>query len=290
MKNTNNSTVILTMNLLENATGIQPPPEWQKLLSRPQNAERIDQQINSPYYKRADYIRHNKKYKPVLRTCTRLSRIFFDELTDNMGQDNLLAISYNDIEKAFDISRPSIFPCIMELAEKGLIIYTPGTSNRNPSTFYINPKLAGSAKLSHQRTMEAAYEKTLKQQPALILNEKKTIPSGEKCLENFYRICKELGIGEETENENEFSTIPIANKKDRFYVNEIRATRDVAPNPKKRASADQNTDSAESHSDSEPQRHSNQERQKNQESHTGNMQKNSDLLTPEENKIFSNPL
>lgn len=97
----------------------------------------------------------------------------------------MLAISYNDIEQAFQISRPSIFPCIIELAERGLIIYVPGNSNKNPSTFYINPKLAGLAKLSHQKSMEAEFEKTLKQQPGLIINEKNQYQTEKPVLTNF---------------------------------------------------------------------------------------------------------
>lgn len=61
---------------------------------------------------------------------------------------------------------------------------------------------------------------------------------------------------------------------------------------RKRASADQNTDSAESHSDSEPQEHSNQVEPKNQDisSSADNMQKISEILTPEEELMFSGTL
>lgn len=235
MKNPNNSTAVLTVNLLESATGIEPPPEWTSHLRNQQNAERIDRQLNSPYYKKTDFVRHNKKYKPVLKTCSRLARIFFDELIDHMGQDNMLAISYNDIEQAFQISRPSIFPCIIELAERGLIIYMPGNSSKSPSTFYINPKLAGLAKLSHQKHMETEFEKTLKQQPGLIINKKKSIPDGETCFNRFYDICKELGINdedEETELGNGFTVIPIADKKNKFFANQIQSKQTAAPNPK----------------------------------------------------------
>lgn len=235
MKNPNNSTAVLTINLLESATGIEPPPEWTSHLRNQQNAERIDRQLNSPYYKKTDFVRHNKKYKPVLKTCSRLARIFFDELIDHMGQDNMLAISYNDIEQAFQISRPSIFPCIIELAERGLIIYMPGNSSKSPSTFYINPKLAGLAKLSHQKHMETEFEKTLKQQPGLIINKKKSIPDGETCFNRFYDICKELGINdedEETELGNGFTVIPIADKKNKFFANQIQSKQTAAPNPK----------------------------------------------------------
>lgn len=61
---------------------------------------------------------------------------------------------------------------------------------------------------------------------------------------------------------------------------------------RKRASADQNTDSAESHSDSEPQEHCNQEISENQDisSSADNMQKISEILTPEEELMFSGTL
>lgn len=61
---------------------------------------------------------------------------------------------------------------------------------------------------------------------------------------------------------------------------------------RKRASADQNTDSAESHSDSEPQEHCNQETSENQDisSSADNMQKISEILTPEEELMFSGTL
>lgn len=61
---------------------------------------------------------------------------------------------------------------------------------------------------------------------------------------------------------------------------------------RKRASADQNTDSSESHSDSEPQEHSNQVEPKNQDisSSADNMQKISEILTPEEELMFSGTL
>ena len=235
MKNPNNSTAVLTVNLLESATGIEPPPEWVSHLRNQQNAERIDRQLNSPYYKKVDFVRHNKKYKPVLKTCSRLARIFFDELVDHMGQDNMLAISYNDIEQAFQMSRPSIFPCIIELAERGLIIYMPGNSNKNPSTFYINPKLAGLAKLSHQKHMETEFEKVLRQQPELIINKKKSIPDGEACCNRFYDICEELGINDNEDEEtvgDDFTIIPIADKKNRFFANQIQSKKTAAPNPR----------------------------------------------------------
>lgn len=58
---------------------------------------------------------------------------------------------------------------------------------------------------------------------------------------------------------------------------------------RKRASADQNTDSAESHSDSEPQEHCNQEILENQDisSSADNMQKISEILTADEEEMFS---
>lgn len=234
MKNSTNSTAVLVVNLIADATGIQPPSEWIQHLSISQNAERIDRQVNSPYYKNADYVRRNRAYTPLLRTCGRLSRTFLDDLTDTMGQDNMVSISYNDIEHMFDMSRPSIYPCIQELAERGILIYTPGTSGKNPSTFYINPKIAGSAKLSHQKQMERDFDETLKKQPAMIISKKHAIPDGITCLQRFYQLCRDLGINEdENEDNSEFTVIPIADKKNRFYTNEIRATHNAAPNPKK---------------------------------------------------------
>jgi hypothetical protein len=230
MNNPNNSAVILTVNLMENATGIQPPPEWMSHLSKAQNAERIDRQLNSPYYKSTDFVRLNRKYKPILKTCSRIARVFFDDLTEMMNQDNMLAISYSDISEVFDISRPSITPCIVELAEKGLIIYTPGTSCSNPSTFYINPKLAGCCKLSHQRAMEADFDNTLRKQPAIQFK-KTAIPDGEKCYQTFCNMVQRLGIDQD--KQTDFATIPIADKKNGFYANEIRAKETAAPNPRK---------------------------------------------------------
>ena len=59
---------------------------------------------------------------------------------------------------------------------------------------------------------------------------------------------------------------------------------------RKRASADQNTDSAESHSDSEPQDDSNRPAKKNQDFYTSNMQNTENLLTQAEEDFFSIPL
>lgn len=66
---------------------------------------------------------------------------------------------------------------------------------------------------------------------------KKSIPDGETCFNKFYDICKELGINdenEETELElgNGFTVIPIANKKNRFFANQIQSKETAAPNPK----------------------------------------------------------
>jgi hypothetical protein len=243
MKNSTNSTAVLVVNLIADATGIQPPSEWIQHLSISQNAERIDRQVNSPYYKNADYVRRNRAYTPLLRTCGRLSRTFLDDLTDTMGQDNMVSISYNDIEHMFGMSRPSIYPCIQELAERGILIYTPGTSGKNPSTFYINPKIAGSAKMSHQQKMEREFDETLKKQPAMIISKKHAIPDGITCLQRFYQLCRDLGINEdENEDNSEFTVIPITDKKNRFYTNEIRATHNAAPNPKKIGASAGHTD------------------------------------------------
>lgn len=243
MRNSTNSTAVLVVNLIADATGIQPPSEWIQHLSISQNAERIDRQVNSPYYKNADYVRRNRAYTPLLRTCGRLSRVFLDDLTDAMGQDNMISISYNDIEQIFDMSRPSIYPCIQELAERGILIYTPGTSGKNPSTFYINPKIAGSAKLSHQKQMEREFDETLKKMPAMVISKKNAIPDGVTCLNRFYQLCRELGINEdENEDNSDFTVIPIADKKNHFFTNEIRATHNAAPNPKKNGASAGHTD------------------------------------------------
>lgn len=243
MKNSTNSTAVLVVNLIADATGTQPPSEWIQHLSISKNAERIDRQVNSPYYRSADYVRRNRAYTPLLRTCGRLSRTFLDDLTDTMGQDNMVSISYNDIEHMFSMSRPSIYPCIQELAERGILIYTPGTSGKNPSTFYINPKIAGSAKMSHQQKMEREFDETLKKQPAMIISKKHAIPDGITCLQRFYQLCRDLGINEdENEDNSEFTVIPIADKKNRFYTNEIRATHNAAPNPKKIGASAGHTD------------------------------------------------
>lgn len=276
MKNSTNSTAVLVVNLIADATGIQPPSEWIQHLNISQNAERIDRQVNSPYYKNADYVRRNRAYTPLLRTCGRLSRTFLDDLTDTMGQDNMVSISYNDIEHMFGMSRPSIYPCIQELAERGILIYTPGTSGKNPSTFYINPKIAGSAKMSHQQKMEREFDETLKKQPAMVISKKNAIPDGITCLHRFYQLCKDLGINEDESN-SDFAIIPIADKQNKFYTNEIRATRNAAPNPKKKRANASNADSNENESPN-PQytsySHNNSNNNTNARLSADNMQKN----------------
>lgn len=275
MKNSTNSTAVLVVNLIADVTGIQPPSEWIQHLSISQNAERIDRQVNSPYYKNADYVRRNKAYTPLLRTCGRLSRTFLDDLTDTMGQDNMVSISYNDIEHMFGMSRPSIYPCIQELAERGILIYTPGTSGKNPSTFYINPKIAGSAKLSHQKQMEREFDETLKKMPAMVISKKNAIPDGVTCLQKFYQLCRDLGINEdENEDNSDFTVIPIADKKNKFYTNEIRATRNAAPNPKKNGVSAGHTDTEQDITSPTIHNHNNPNDDTIASSSADNMQKN----------------
>lgn len=275
MKNSTNSTAVLVVNLIADATGTQPPSEWIQHLSISQNAERIDRQVNSPYYKSADYVRRNRAYTPLLRTCGRLSRTFLDDLTDTMGQDNMVSISYNDIEHMFGMSRPSIYPCIQELAERGILIYTPGTSGKNPSTFYINPKIAGSAKLLHQRQMEREFDETLKKMPAMVISKRNAIPDGITCLNRFYQLCKDLGINEdENEDNSDFTVIPIADKKNRFFTNEIRATRNAAPNPKKNGVSAGHTDTEQDIPSPTSHSHNNSNNDINAIPSADNMQKN----------------
>lgn len=275
MNNSTNSTAVLVVNLIADATGTQPPSEWIQHLSISQNAERIDRQVNSPYYKSADYVRRNRAYTPLLRTCGRLSRTFLDDLTDAMGQDNMISISYNDIEHMFGMSRPSIYPCIQELAERGILIYTPGTSGKNPSTFYINPKIAGSAKLSHQRQMEREFDETLKKMPAMVISKRNAIPDGITCLNRFYQLCKDLGINEdENEDNSDFTVIPIADKKNRFFTNEIRATRNAAPNPKKNGVSAGHTDTEQDITSPTIHSHNNSNNDINAIPSADNMQKN----------------
>lgn len=82
--------------------------------------------------------------------------------------------------------------------------------------------------------------------------------------------------------------------REEYYCGTLVKTADMrkTTRDKKRASADQNTDSSESHSDSEPQEHSNQVEPKNQDisSSADNMQKISEILTPEEELMFSGTL
>lgn len=278
MNNSTNSTAVLVVNLIADATGTQPPSEWIQHLSISQNAERIDRQVNSPYYKSADYVRRNRAYTPLLRTCGRLSRTFLDDLTDAMGQDNMISISYNDIEHMFGMSRPSIYPCIQELAERGILIYTPGTSGKTPSTFYINPKIAGSAKLSHQRQMEREFDETLKKTPAMVISNRNAIPDGITCLNRFYQLCKDLGIlginEDENEDNSDFTVIPIADKKNRFFTNEIRATRNAAPNPKKNGVSAGHTDTEQDITSPTIHSHNNSNNDINAIPSADNMQKN----------------
>lgn len=284
MKNSTNSTAVLVVNLIADATGTQPPSEWIQHLSISQNAERIDRQVNSPYYRSADYVRRNRAYTPLLRTCGRLSRTFLDDLTDAMGQDNMVSISYNDIEHMFGMSRPSIYPCIQELAERGILIYTPGTSGKNPSTFYINPKIAGSAKLSHQKQMERDFDETLKRQPAMIISKKNAIPDGVTCLQKFYQLCRDLGINEdENEDNSDFTVIPIADKKNRFYTNEIRTTHNAAPNPKKIGASAGHTDTEQDIPSPTSHSHNNSNNDINAIPSADNMQKNHKNATSFEN-------
>lgn len=282
MKNSTNSTAVLVVNLIADATGIQPPSEWIQHLNISQNAERIDRQVNSPYYKNADYVRRNRAYTPLLRTCGRLSRTFLDDLTDTMGQDNMVSISYNDIEHMFCMSRPSIYPCIQELAERGILIYTPGTSGKNPSTFYINPKIAGSAKMSHQQKMEREFDETLKKQPAMVISKKNAIPDGITCLHRFYQLCKDLGINEDESN-SDFAIIPIADKQNKFYTNEIRATRNAAPNPKKNGVSAGHTDTEQDIPSPTIHNHNNPNDDTIASSSADNMQKNYKNATSFEN-------
>ena len=82
--------------------------------------------------------------------------------------------------------------------------------------------------------------------------------------------------------------------REEYYCGTLVKTADMrkTTRDKKGASADQNTDSSESHSDSEPQEHCNQEILENQDisSSADNMQKISEILTPEEELMFSRTL
>ena len=78
--------------------------------------------------------------------------------------------------------------------------------------------------------MEADFDNTQRKQPPIQFK-KTAIPDGEKCYQNFCRIVQELEIDQD--KQEDFATIPIADKKNGFYANEIRAKETAAPNPRK---------------------------------------------------------
>lgn len=278
----NTSKSLHYIQVLERQPGIDENmtlKQIKEILGNEEKAAKIDSQLESPFYNQAklSFQRLNKTGRTVLMTCKPTSIKLFLTLANYQNQSNIICISRADLTKIAEMSKPTINTASEELISKGLMIIERGDEGQGEAiTYILNPEVITSGKIIYQKNLIYHYWER----------------AGEDAKRRFDNILKHA--------EAQFSS--------EFQIEDVTIRGEVEPQAKiikkgkeinqhkKRASADQNADpvdhTAELHNSSAPQDDSNRKGRKNQASSVvnNNMPKNENILTPEENEMFSGTL
>jgi hypothetical protein len=245
----------------------------QKIVDDDEKAAKIDAQLETPFYNQAklSFQRLSKKGHTVLMTCKPAAVKLFLILANYQNQSNIICISKPDLSKISEMSKPTIRTASAELTYKGLMVIERGDEGQGEAiTYILNPECLASGKIIYQKSLVYHYWEK----------------AGEDAEQRFRDILEQAEMKFSAEFQIEDVTIRGEVEP---QAKIIKKGKEINQNKKKGASAG-HTDTEQDTTSPTYQNHYNQGESENSTPFINNMQKNSDLLTPEENAMFSGTL
>lgn len=163
MATDNTSKSIHYIQVLERQPGIDESmtlKQIKEILTNEEKAEKIDAQLESPFYNQAklSFQRLNKTGRTVLMTCKPTSIKLFLTLAHYQNQSNIICISRTDLTKIAEMSKPTINAASEELISAGLMIIERGDEGQGEAiTYILNPEVLTSGKIIYQKNLVYHY-------------------------------------------------------------------------------------------------------------------------------------
>lgn len=163
MATDNTSKSMHYIQVLERQPGIDESmtlKQIKEILTNEEKAEKIDAQLESPFYNQAklSFQRLNKTGRTVLMTCKPTSIKLFLTLAHYQNQSNIICISRTDLTKIAEMSKPTINAASEELISAGLMIIERGDEGQGEAiTYILNPEVLTSGKIIYQKNLVYHY-------------------------------------------------------------------------------------------------------------------------------------
>lgn len=246
----------------------------QKIFDDAEKAAKVDAQLETPFYNQSklSFQRLNKKGHTVLVTCKPAAVKLYLILANYINQSNVIYVSRLDLAKISEMSRPTINTASEELVYKGLMIIERGNEGQGEAiTYILNPECLASGKLIYHKNLVYHYWEK----------------AGEEAKEHFEDILRH----QEAKFSAEFQIEDVTLRGEvEPQAKIIRKGKEINQYKKRGASAGHTDTTTEPYAGSAPQDDSNRNEIKKQVSDTVNMQNDCNVLTPEENNLFSGTL
>lgn len=243
-----------------------------EILDNPENANKIDKQLEQPFYnqEKLSFQRLNKKGHTVLMTCKPAAIKLYLVLANYKNQSNVICVSRPDLAKISEMSRPTINSASDELIYKGLMIIERGNEGQGEAiTYILNPEAVASGKIIYQRNLVYHYWEK----------------AGQEAKNRFESILKQQESKFSAEFQVEDTTIRGEVEP---QAKIIKKGKEINQN-KKRVNAG-NIDPLQDTTSPTTHNYYKQDESENSTPFTDNMQKSSHLLTESEEKMFSGTL
>lgn len=134
--------------------------QLKEILGDQEKAAKIDAQLETPFYNQAklSFQRLNKNGLTVLMTCKPTAVKLYLTLAHYQNQSNVICISRPDLAKIAEMSRPTINAASDELIYKGLMIIERGDEGQGEAiTYILNPEALASGKIIYQKNLIYHY-------------------------------------------------------------------------------------------------------------------------------------
>lgn len=245
----------------------------QKIVDDDEKAAKIDAQLETPFYNQAklSFQRLSKKGHTVLITCKPAAIKLYLIFANYINQSNVICVSRLDLAKISEMSRPTINTASEELVHTGLMTIERGNEGQGEAiTYILNPECLASGKLIYHKNLVYHYWEK----------------AGTEAKEHFETVLRQQEAKFSAEFQIEDVTLRGSVEP---QAKIIRKGKEINQTKKKGASAghtdtEQDTTSPTSHINY------NREEEDNSTPFTDNMPKNENILTPEENEMFSGTL
>ena len=161
--NSTSSKVVHYLQILLKQAGITKGmtlEQVQKIFDDEEKAARVDAQLEMPFYNQSklSFQRLSKKGNTVLITCKPAAIKLFLILANYQNQSNVICISKQDLSEMSEMSKPTIRTATTELVYKGLMIIDRGDERQGEAiTYILNPECLASGKLIYHKSLVHHY-------------------------------------------------------------------------------------------------------------------------------------